>query len=106
MRDVAGDVDVRASDVEGVPVDRVTVGIGDVGLGLRVKIGNSVIPTRIDGVSSGGVTAAAGVTCAPAPLPYRNINVNATILATPNFAEKRITPPLIATSSLLGSQWY
>jgi hypothetical protein len=55
VRNVAGDVDVGALNVEGAPVDAVAVGIGDIRVRLNREGREQASPHPIDGVSSGGV---------------------------------------------------
>jgi hypothetical protein len=55
VRQVAGDVDVAARDVEAARVDGVAVGVGRRRVLLERVVGVMVAPTLIDGVSSGGV---------------------------------------------------
>ena len=66
VRDVAGDVDVAAADVERAGVDQVAVGVGDLGILLIGVVRVDRGADSIDGVSSGGVYPAAGVTWAAA----------------------------------------
>jgi hypothetical protein len=55
VRDVAGDVDVAAGDVERILADVVAVSVNPFGICLKGVDRVSVIPTLIAGVSSGGV---------------------------------------------------